>query len=128
MAVSRFGLACFAAILAGGASASLAGNDGPMQPAQVSTDHRGTPIAAIADPEVSFRNVAVEFTSGKAFGRVVGVTTDGRGRASRIHVALNDTPAQRIWLDQNDLVYSRARDVIVAHDIHPPVMAVADAR
>ena len=87
-----------------------------------------TPISHIANPQAAFRNVAVQFTSGKALGRVVAIATNGAGRATRVRVALDDMPAQQIWLDQDDLVYSRSHDVIVAHDVHAPAMAVADAR
>ncbi|HXC54358.1 MAG TPA: hypothetical protein VNU97_03615 [Rhizomicrobium sp.] len=129
MALSKFGIACIAAVLAGGATAGLAGDYGsPAVPAQVSEQSRATPISAIADPERAFKDVAVQFVSGKALGHVVAVSTDGAGRAARVRVALDDMPAQQIWLDQDDLVYSRARDVIVAHDVHAPTMAVADAR
>jgi hypothetical protein len=127
MAVSKFGLLAVAAVLAGGITAGIASTDA-VQPAQVAVEHRTTPISAIANPDRSFRNAAVEFTSGKAFGRVVAVSTNGEGRATRIRVALNDMPSQPVWLDQSDLVYSRARDAIIAHDVHAPNLAVADAR
>jgi len=128
MAVSRFGLLCIAAIVAGGATAGLADSDSPSVPVQVTVEHHGTPIAAIANPDSSFRDVAVQFTSGKTFGHVVAISTNGEGRATRIRVALDDMPSEKIWLDQADLVYSRSRDAIVAHDIHAPNLAVADAR
>src|SRR5690348_2285977 len=70
MAVSRFGLLCIAAIVAGGATAGLADSDSPSVPVQVTAEHRGTPIAAIANPDSSFHDVAVQFTSGKTFGHV----------------------------------------------------------
>ena len=127
MAVSRFGLLCIAAVVAGGATAGLADSDTASVPVQVTVEQRGTPIAAIADPDSSFRDVAVQFTSGKTFGHVVAVSTNGEGRATKVRVALDDMPSAKIWLDQADLVYSRARDVIIAHDIHAPNLAVADA-
>ena len=74
-----------------------------------------------------FRDVAVQFVSGKTFGHVVAISTDGRGRVSRVRIALADMPSQQIWLDQDDLVYSRSQNVIVAHDVHAPAMAVAEA-
>ncbi len=125
MAVSKLGIFCVAAALAGGATAGLAGTETPSQPAQADTEFRATPIAAIADPDRSFRNVAVQFTSGKALGRVVAVTTDAAGRALRVRVALDDMPSQQVWLDKSDLVYSRSRDAIVANDVHAPQMSVA---
>jgi hypothetical protein len=128
MAVSKFGLLAVAAILIGGVSAGIAQTEAPAQPAQAATEHRTTPIASIANPDQSFRNVAVQFTSGKEFGRVVAISTNGDGRATKVRVALNDMPSQQIWLDQNDLVYSRSRDAIIAHDVHAPALAVADAR
>lgn len=128
MAVSKFGILCITAILAGGATAGLADSDPASVPVQVNAEQRSTPISAISNPDMSFRDVAVQFTSGKAFGRVVAVSTNGEGRATKIRVALNDMPSQQIWLDQSDLVYSRSRDVIIAHDIHAPALAVADAR
>ncbi len=126
--ISKFAVAAVAAIFAGGASAGLSIDNTPAAPAQVSASGAVTPIDRIANPESSFRNVAVQFNSGKTFAHVVGVTTDGAGRAVRIRVALNDMPSQQLWLDQNDLVYSRSHDVIVAHDVHAPAMAVADAQ
>jgi len=128
MAVSRFGLLCIAAVVAGGATAGLADSDNPSVPVQVTAEHRGTPIAAIANPDSSFRDVAVQFTSGKTFGHVVAISTNGEGRATKVRVALDDMPSEKIWLDQADLVYSRSCDAIVAHDVHAPNLAVADAR
>jgi hypothetical protein len=126
--ISKFAVAAIAAVFAGGASAGLGIDNTPVAPAQVLDASPATPIDRIANPESSFRNVAVQFNSGKTFAHVVGVTTDGAGRAVRIRVALDDMPAQQLWLDQSDLVYSRSRDVIVAHDVHAPAMAVADAQ
>ena len=128
MAVSKFTIACVAAILAGGATASLADGDQAMVPAQETSERAVTPIAAIADPARSFDGVAVRFVSGRRFGRVVAVATDSHGRATRVRVALDGMPATRLWLDRSDLVYSRAADSIVAHDVHAPAMTVADAR
>ena len=112
----------------GGVTAGLAQTETTPPAVQLATEHRTTPIAAIANPDSSFRNVAVEFTSGKAFGRVVAISTNGEGRAIKVRVALNDMPSEQIWLDQSDLVYSRSRDAIIAHDVHAPNLAVADAR
>ncbi|MEI9996807.1 MAG: hypothetical protein WDM91_19570 [Rhizomicrobium sp.] len=129
MAISKFAVAAVAAILAGGATAGLAGNDASAAAGeQASATVRTTPIAAIADPQRAFRDVAVQFNSGKTFGRVVAVSTNGAGRVQRIRVALSDMPSEQIWLDRDDLVYSRAHDVIIAHDVHAPAIAVADAR
>ena len=125
MAVSKFAVACIAAILAGGATAGLASSDDPAAPhAQVANERPVTPIGAVTDPAL-FQNLDVRFVSGKAFGRVVAVSTDARGRADRIRVALNDMPGTSLWLDKSDLVYSRSQDAIVAHDVHAPAMAVA---
>lgn len=126
MAISKFAVACMAAVLAGGAAAGLT-LEGSAPP-QVQNADAVTPISAVADPQTSFKDAAVQFTSGKAFGHVVAIATNGAGRVSRIRVALDAAPAQRLWLDQDALVYSRARNVIVTHDIHAPAMAVADAR
>jgi hypothetical protein len=123
--VSKFAIACVAAIVAGGVTAGLATDEPAVRQAQVTASHRGTPIDAIANPEVNFRDVAVQFVSGKTFGHVVDVATDGRGRASRILVERDDLPAEKIWLDPEDLVYSRSLDVIVAHDVHGVAMAIA---
>jgi hypothetical protein len=125
--VSKFAVACVAVIVAGGVTAGLATNEPSVPPAQVSASHRGTPIAAIGNPALSFRDVAVQFVSGKTFAHVVDVAIDGSGHASRILVALDDPPEQRIWLDPEDLVYSRSLDAIVAHDIHGVAITVADA-
>ena len=125
MAVSKFAVACVAAILAGGASAGLASTDDAPAPVVQVTDSRPvTPIAAVRDPAL-FHDVVVRFVSGQGFGHVVGVATDARGRASRIEVALDGMPGTTLWLDKSDLVYSRSQDMIVAHDVHAPVMAVA---
>ncbi|HWD29482.1 MAG TPA: hypothetical protein VG387_20080 [Rhizomicrobium sp.] len=126
MAVSKFAVACVAAILAGGASAGLASSDSPAGPStgQIATETPVTPIGAVTDPSL-FQNVAVRFVSGKSFGHVVAVSTDARGRADRIRVALNDMPGMSLWLDKSDLVYSRSQDAIVAHDVHAPALAVA---
>ena len=128
MAISKFAIACVAAIFAGGVSAGLTVEGSASQPVHIAAALVTTPISRIANPEDSFRDVAVQFTSGKTFGHVVAISTDGAGRANRIRVALSDMPSQLIWLDQDDLVYSRTRNVIVAHDVHAPAMAVADAR
>jgi hypothetical protein len=126
MAVSKFAVACIAAILAGGATAGLASSDGSAAPpaAQVANERPVTPIAAVRDPAL-FQNLDVRFVSGKPFGRVVAVSIDARGRADRIRVALNDMPGTSLWLDKSDLVYSRSQDAIVAHDVHAAAMAVA---
>jgi hypothetical protein len=126
--LSKFAIAAVAAIFAGGAAASVGFESSPAPAAQVAEAGVATPISHIANPQAAFRNVAVTFTSGKAFGRVVAIATNGAGRATRVRVALDDMPAQQIWLDQDDLVYSRSHDVIIAHDVHAPAMAVADAR
>lgn len=128
MAISKFAIACVAAVFAGGATASLAIDDSAAVPAQVTDAGVATPISAIANPSQSFRNVAVQLVSGKTVGHVVAITTNAAGRATRVRMALADMPSQQIWVDQSDLVYSRSRDVIVAHDIHAPALAVADAR
>jgi hypothetical protein len=125
MAVSKFAVACVAAILAGGVTAGLASSDDPAAvPVQVANERPVTPIAAVTDPGL-FQNLDVRFVSGKPFGRVGAVSTDARGRADRIRVALNDMPGTSLWLDKTDLVYSRSQDAIVAHDVHAPAMAVA---
>jgi len=126
--VSKFAIACVAAIVAGGVTAGLSTEEPSARMAQATTSHRGTPVAAIADPAANFRGVAVQFVSGKTFGHVVAVAVDGLGHASRIRVALDDIPSQQIWLDPEDLVYSRSRDVIVAQDVHGAALAIADAR
>ena len=128
MAISKFGLLAVAALVTGGTTAGLVDTETRPAAVQVAAEHRVTPIAAIADPSLSFRNTAVEFTSGKEFGRVVGIATNDQGRATKVRVALNDMPSQQIWLDQSDLVYDRSRGAIVAHDVHAPNLAVADAR
>jgi hypothetical protein len=128
MTISKFGLACVAAIFAGGATASVGVEGTPAPAVQVATTEITTPISAIARPNESFRNIAVQFTSGKTFGHVIGVVTNGAGRATGVRVRLSDLPSQAIWLDQDDLGYSRSHDVIVAHDVHAPNLAVADAR
>jgi hypothetical protein len=124
--ISKFAIACVAAVFAGGATAGLAG-DGAPAPAAPTVEAR-TPISAVADPQSAFKNVAVQFVSGKTFAHVVAISTNDKGHAMRIRVALDDMPAQQIWLDQDDLAYSRARNVIVARDVHAPAMAVADAQ
>ena len=124
--ISKFAIACVAAIFAGGGAASVVADGTPAPDTHVASST--TPIVAIAEPESSFANVAVEFSNGKPFGRVVAIAVNGAGHATRVRVALDDMPGQKIWLDQDDLVYSRARNVIVAHDVHAPAMAVADAR
>jgi hypothetical protein len=128
MVPSKFAIACAVAIFAGGAMAALASGDATDSTLQVRADSRVTPIRAIADPERSLHGVAVQFVSGKPFGRVVAVSTNADGHVSKIRIVLDDMPAQQLWLDQQDLVYSRARDVIVAHDVHAPALTVADAR
>lgn len=125
MAISKFALACIGAVTAG-AMAGFA--RAPSVPPQVQAESMVTPIAAIADPETAFHATPVELTSGKVFAHVVAVSTDGAGRAARIRVALDDMPGQRLWLDRRDLVYSRSRDAIIAHDVHAPAMAVAEAQ
>jgi hypothetical protein len=125
MAVSKFAIACVAAILAGGATAGLArSDDRTATPVQVLDEHPVTPIAAITDPQATLQDVAVRFVSGKQFGRVVAVATDAHGHAARIRVALDGMPT-KLWIDQSDLVYSRSQDAIVAHDVHPPALTVA---
>ena len=125
MAISKFTIACVAAVLAGGATAGLASSDDLTRPdVQVTSQRPVTAIGAVTDPSL-FHNVAVRFVSGQGFGHVVGVVTDARGRASRIEVALDGMPGTKLWLDKSDLVYSRSQDAIVAHDVHAPVMAVA---
>ncbi len=126
--LSKFAIAAVAAIFAGGAAATVGTESSPAPAAQVAEAGVATPISAIANPQVSFKNVDVQFTSGKSFGRVVAISTNAAGRATRVRVALDDMPSQQIWLDQDDLVYSRSHDVIIAHDVHAPAMAVADAR
>ena len=128
MAVSKFTVACVAAVIAGGASAGLASSDAAMVPAQVTTEQPVTAIAAIANPQALFQGVPVRFVSGKQFGRVVAVATDAAGHAVKIRVALDGMPDQRLWLDRSDLAYSRSADSIIAHDVHAPAMTVADAR
>jgi hypothetical protein len=125
--ISKFALACVAAIFTGGVSAGLTA-EGSVAPVQVKTSESTTPIAAIGNPLVSFQNVSVQLISGKPVGRVVAIATNAQGRATRVRVELADMPSEAIWLDQNDLVYSRSHNVIVAHDVHAPAMAVADAR
>ncbi|MEI9886054.1 MAG: hypothetical protein WDN08_06055 [Rhizomicrobium sp.] len=128
MAISKFAIACVAAVFAGGSAAAIA-IDGSAVPApQIVQSGLVTPISAIADPHRSFNDVAVQLVSGRTVGHVTGVVTDGAGRATRLRMELADMPTQHIWLDRSDLVYSRSRDVIIAHDIHAPAMAVADAR
>ena len=126
--ISKFVLACVAAIFTGGVTAGLTAEGSAVAPAQVTTTGLATPISAIVNPQAAFQDVAVQLIDGKAVGRVVAVATDAAGRASRVRVELADMPSEAIWLDKSDLVYSRSRDVIVAHDVHAPAMAVADAR
>ena len=126
--ISKFALACVAAIFAGGVTAGLTAEGSVGSPAQVKTSESTTPIAAIGNPLVSFQDVSVQLISGKPVGRVVGIATNAQGRATRIRVELADMPTEAIWLDQTDLVYSRSHNVIVAYDVHAPAMAVADAR
>ena len=126
--ISKFALACVAAIFAGGATAGLTAEGSAVAPAQVTSSGRATPISAIANPLLSFQGVSVQLVSGKPVGRVVAIAVNGAGRATRVRVELADMPSEAIWLDQDDLVYSRSRDVIVAHDVHAPAMTVADAR
>jgi len=125
MTVSKFAVACVAAILAGGATAGLAHDDQDMVKAQVAEETPVTPISAIADPSRLLTGVPVRFVSGQSFGRVVAVSTDANGHATRIRVALDGMQSTKLWIDQSDLVYSRARDSIVAHDVHAPAMTVA---
>ena len=126
--ISKFALACVAAVFTGGVAAGLTAEGSTGSPAQVMTSESTTPIAAISNPLVSFQNVSVQLISGKPVGRVVAIATNADGRATRIRVELADMPSEALWLDQSDLVYSRSHNVIVAHDIHAPAMAVADAR
>ena len=126
--ISKFALACVAAVFTGGVTAGLTAEGSAGTPAQVMTSESTTPIAAILNPLVSFQNVSVQLISGKPVGRVVAIATNADGRATRIRVELADMPSEALWLDQSDLVYSRSHNVIVAHDIHAPAMAVADAR
>lgn len=129
MPISKLAIAAVAAILAGGASAGLTPADDAAAPGlQQTATVRATPVAMLQAPERSLKDVAVQFTSGKTFGHVVAVSTDGAGHARKIRVALADMPNEQIWLDQDDLVYSRAHDVIIAHDVHAPEITVADAR
>ncbi|MBL6613182.1 MAG: hypothetical protein ISP45_04175 [Reyranella sp.] len=125
MAVSKFGILCIAAVLAGGLTAGLADSEPSVRPAQDTAEHLATPIVAIANPMLSFRDAPVEFNSGREFGRVVAVAINNEGRATKVRVALRDLPSQQIWLDQADLVYSRSRGAIIAHDVHAPDLAVA---
>ncbi|MEJ0028433.1 MAG: hypothetical protein WDN01_20590 [Rhizomicrobium sp.] len=125
MAVSKFAVACIAAVLAGGATAGLASNDAHSIPAQVAEETPVTPISAIGDPARLLNGVSARFVSGQSFGRVVAVSTDAAGHATRVRVALDGMPSTHLWIDQSDLVYSRARDSIVAHDVHAPAMTVA---
>jgi hypothetical protein len=124
--ISKFALACVAAIFTGGVTAGLTA-EGSVAP-QAKTGDSTTPIAAIENPLVSFQNVSVQLISGKPVGRVVAIATNAEGHATRVRVELADMPSEAIWLDQSDLVYSRSHNVIVAHDVHAPAMAVADAR
>ena len=126
--ISKFALACVAAIFTGGVSAGLTAEGSTGSPVQVQTAESTTPIALIGNPLVSFQNVSVQLISGKPVGRVVAIATNADGHATRVRVELADMPSEAIWLDQSDLVYSRGRNVIVAHDVHAPAMAVADAR
>ncbi len=128
MAISKFAVFCVAAVFAGGATAGLAIDSRAVPAAQVSEASVATPISAIANPDDAFKNVRVQLVSGKTVGHVVAIATNGAGRATRVRLELADMPSERIWVDQSDLSYSRSRDVIVAHDIHAPAMAVADAR
>lgn len=125
MAVSKFAIACVAAILAGGATAGLAGGDFNAVPAQVADETPVTPVSAIAEPSRLLAGVPVRFVSGQAFGHVVTVATGAGGRATRLQIALDGMPAENLWIDQSDLVYSRARNSIVAHDVHAPSVLVA---
>src|SRR6185436_11887142 len=104
MAVSKFAIACVAAVLAGGASASISGSDGaPPEATQTSNGILGTPVYAIHQPHAMFRDTPVQFVSGKTFAHVVNVATDDAGHATRVQVALDDMPAQKLWLDEGNL-------------------------
>ncbi len=128
MAISKFALACIAAVIAGGATSVFADANPAQAPVQAVQVPAGTPIGAIANPGAAFKDIAVQFVSGKTFGHVVAIATTESGRAARIRVALDDAPSQTLWLGPEDLSYSRARDVIVARDVHSPAIAVADAQ
>jgi hypothetical protein len=121
MALSKFALCCVAAVATGAVIGALR-----HEPTHARAAEAGTPVAAIADPQASFRDVAVESSSGIAFGHVIDVATDARGRAEQVRVALDG--GRLLWLSGNGLVYSRERNVIVARDLHYPAMAIAEAR
>jgi hypothetical protein len=123
MTISKYAVACVAAIFAGGVTAGLADGGTVPVPAQVTDEDQVTPVSAVAYPDQSFDGVAVRFVSGKSFGRVVAVSTDARGHAARLRIALDS--GERLWIDRRDLVYSRARDSIIAQDVHPPMTAIA---
>jgi hypothetical protein len=128
MAISKFGLACIAAVIAGGATSVLANGNPVPPPARSATIPPGTPIAAIANPQAAFKDIAVQFVSGKTFGHVAAIAMTEDGRAARLRIVVDDVPSQSLWLGPDDLSYSRSRDVIVARDVHAPAIAVADAR
>ncbi len=128
MALSKFAIACVAAVFAGGLCARLSDGGTASASAQVIDENPVTPISDIARPDDAFRGLSVRLVSGHRVGHVVSVATDAKGRATKIRVALDDMPGQTLWLAQTDLVYSRARDAIIAHDIHAPAVTLADAR
>src|SRR3569833_4106921 len=98
MAISKFGLLAVSAVMIGGVTAGLAQTETTPPAVQLATEHRTAPVAAIANPDSSFRTVAVEFTSGKAFGRVVAISTNGVGCVFLVCVVLNDMPSVLFWL------------------------------
>ncbi|HEY0106632.1 MAG TPA: hypothetical protein VGB91_11155 [Rhizomicrobium sp.] len=126
MAVPKFALACLAAAVAGGACAGFARDS--AAPAQDVSAPPLTPLAAIAQPAVAFRGVAVRLASGRAIAHVAAVATDGQGRASRIQIVFDDLSARTLWLGGSDLAYSRAGNCIVARNIPAPAMTLAQAR
>ncbi|MBV9418418.1 MAG: hypothetical protein JO348_01475 [Alphaproteobacteria bacterium] len=87
----------------------------------------GTPVYAIHEPKAVFRNTPVKFVTGDTFAHVVNVATDDAGHAKRLEVSLVDIPGQTLWLDESSLVYSRARNIIIAYDVRKPALAVASA-
>jgi hypothetical protein len=121
MALSRFALCCVAAVATGAVIGALW-----HEPVRARASDAGTPVAAIADPQTSFRDVAVESPSGIAFGHVVDVATDAKGRAEQVRVALDG--GRPLWISGYGLFYSRERNVIVARDLRHPAMAIAEAR
>jgi len=123
MPISKFALACVAATAAGAAWAGAASR--APEPAAPPRMLVGTPVSAIHDAGATLRDVPVEFASGHRFGRVVGVATRADGGAARVQVAVDGARPQVLWLSDGDLIYSRARDAIVAKDVHAPDLAIA---